>query len=518
MKFHDQGLKLAFILLLAFISVAVYCNSLHGEFLIDDYAGIQNNNNIHDLKACFRQNLRVAPGALTELVRGVIWQFSGGRTFFFHLFNVIMHAGCVVMLFLLLHRLFASFLLAFIASLIFAVHPIHTEAVSWISGGPYVFSSFFYVSAVFFYVRSDNSLVNLFCAIICFCFCFLTGNNVVTLPFMFLAYDLFFRGKFREPGYLTKARILVLSGIILISLVVLGMFLVNRNNFIRTICMFKGYSYLIVAAKAFAYYLKILYLPLERGLYHTFAYATVGTNRLTPAFFISIGIIIASVILFFKCRRRAAPLSFGIAWIFIAYLPYSNLVPICNIVSERYVYLASAGVCLILAYLFVLVWEIINKSVLHRKILRVSAFISLIVFLSSYTLVTLKHNRDYQNIISYWKSNINNFPDGYMAYNNLAGSFYAMGEKEQAITYCWINLMINPKQPHVWCNLGGLYWEKNDLRRAEDCYKEALKVDMGFLPASVALSGLKKQLSSVEAVPNKKDVNNKGFLKKKTGR
>ena len=53
--------------------------------------------------------------------------------------------------------------------------------------------------------------------------------------------------------------------------------------------------------------------------------------------------------------------------------------------------------------------------------------------------------------------------------------------------------MVNPAQPHVWCNLGKVYREKGDLAQARYCYEQALKVDKGYFPAAKALEELRKR-------------------------
>jgi len=153
-------------------------------------------------------------------------------------------------------------------------------------------------------------------------------------------------------------------------------------------------------------------------------------------------------------------------------------------------YLASAGFCLVIAYLFLKVWLLISAK--GMKVLRVTALAAITLYLGSYAALTLRHNYDYSNLLTYWLANVNNFPSGYMAYNNLAGTFYATGQPQQAIGYCWINLMINPRQPHVWCNLGKVYREIGDEKMAKHCYEQALLVDKGFFPAAAALGEIKK--------------------------
>lgn len=479
------------ILLLSVAAFGVYANSLHGDFLIDDQAGILNDQRIHDTKLYFSRHLSFTPGVLWDITRVFIWQISGDNPYYYHLFNVLINTGCVMLFFILCNVLFKDRALSFMSSLIFAIHPIHTEAVSWISGGPYSFSTLFYLAAVIFYLKSDKALYNLTLSVFFLALCFLSGNTVATLPLVFVFYDLFFREKAKEDRVPRRLRLLVLSLIFLVVFVYIARVFLGREKFINTIFYFRGTAYLIVVAKALAYYLKIMYLPIQRGLYHPFAYNTVDTARISPAFFVSLLSVFVSVVLFFWRRHKDRPLAFGIGFFFITYLPYSNLIPICNIISERYLYLPSAGFSLIIGYLILKVWRAINRFTAFRAILRCAAIAAVVLFLGSYTALTIKRNYEYSNILTYWQTNINNFPDGYMAYNNLAGTYYSMGNKDQAIAYCWVNLMINRNQPHVWCNLGKVYREKGNIEEAVYCYREALKIDQNYSPASRALEELK---------------------------
>lgn len=476
--------------ILALISVAIYFNSLHGEFLIDDQAGILNNNRIHDLKSYLSNHIKFVPGALWELIYAFCWAVSGPDTFCYHFLIVLANAGCVVLIFLLCSGLFKDTALAFLAALIFSLHPIHTEAVCWISAGHYVVSSFFYILTLLFYARSNRSMLNFILALISFVLCVLIGNTASGLPAMLVIYELFFREKNGREKISRRFRLLALFLIILIGFVLMSTTFIGRNKFMHKIFYFRGPSYLIVVGKALVYYLKIIYLPLQRGLYHPFAYTSINTHKISPAFFLSLAVIITGIFSFFRCLKNHKPVSLGIAWFFINYLPFSNIIPVCNIVSERYVYLASFGLILILAYLFLLVWKMINRNNRYRRFLRIAAMLSLSLFLLSYAILTVKRNREYNDIITYWETNINNFPDGFMAYNNLAGTYYALGESEQALAYSWVTLMINKDQPHVWCNLGKVYREQGNLKMSIYCYKEALKIDKSFSPAIKALKEL----------------------------
>lgn len=478
------------VLVLILVSIGIYINTLRGDFLVDDEQGILNNERIHDIGVYFSDYFKIKPSALLEISRVFLWSISKDNPFYYHLFNIIVHTGCVILLFILCSILFNNKTLSFLSSLIFAVHPIHTEAVSWISGGHYAFSGLFYIAAFIFYAKSFNSIRNLCLCVLFFVLCLFSGNACATLPFMFIIYDLFLREEGKEGSACRRIRIIFLSSILVLSFIFLGAFFISKNDFMHKIFYFRGFSYLVVAAKALVYYLKILYLPVQRGLYHPFAFDTTHIQDISPALFYSIAILLVAVWLFFKFRRSFKPLSFGIMWFFITYAPYSNFIPMCNIISERYLYLPSVGFCIIMAALFLKVWEIINRTTTYKSALRLFAIAALTLFLGSYILLTIAHNYEYDNIITYWESNIKNFPDGYAVYNNLAATYYRMGNIDNAIAYCLINLMINPDQPHVWCNLGRIYRENGKAEEARQCYREAVKIDSAYFPAIEALQEL----------------------------
>lgn len=482
--------KFILILLLAAISFSVYFNSLHGEFLIDDQSAILNDARVHNLNNFFHQHFRIGPGIFWFTATAINWHLSGTNPFAYHLLNVLLNTICVVLLFILCNALFGDIVLSFLSCLIFALHPIHTEAVSWISGGHYVLSSLFYLAAMIYFVKSNRSILNFVLAIFFFGLGLFSGNNAASLPIMFIFYELCFRKKDPEYVSLRKVRLTVIFAMLLISLVFMGVFFVSRDKFIHTIFYFRGANYLVVIAKAFAYYLKIIYLPIERGLFHPFGYNSTNIEAISPVFFVGLFILIAAVICIFRFRRSAAPISFGIAWFLITYLPYSNIIPICNIVSERYMYLPTAGFSIFIASLFLKAWKIINKKQTYNNLMRYSAIAAVTTFFGCYAILTVKHNFEYSNIITYWESNVSNFPDGYKAYNNLAGTFYVMGNKEQALAYSWVGLMIKPEQPHVWCNLAKVYREQGNLRDAEFCYRQALVYDKNFFYAKKGLEDL----------------------------
>jgi hypothetical protein len=420
----------------------------------------------------------------------MVWKIGGDNPYYFHLLAVLAHIGCVVLLFFLCQYLFHVTAFSFLAALIFAVHPIHTEAVSWISADSYVFSSFFFLLSFILYARSRRSLVYLMLAVVSSGLCLAVGNTVVSLPFLLLCFEIIFPDG-RDKNRLL--RILTLLLLTVIAILFAGIFFFMRNTFTRLIFLHRGPQYLIVVTKAFVYYLKILYLPLARGLYHPFAFNTAHIQNVSPVFFSGLAIFLGSCFAAFTLRKRHKEISFAILWFLITYAPYSNIIPICNIISERYLYLPSVGFSILLAALFLKAWGVIQKTARLKVFLRFCAVAAMTFFISSYAYLTVKRNYEYHNILTYWESNIRNFPDGYIVYNNLAATFYAMGNRQTAKTYCFVNLMVNAQQPHVWCNLAKIFREEGNIDDARSCYERALQIDEKYPPALEGMRAIEKQ-------------------------
>ncbi len=247
--------KIIAVVVLVLVTFCLYFNSLHGDFLIDDQSSILGNDRIHNLTVYWNKYFSFSPGCLQEFLHALAWQMGGGNPYYFHLLAVLAHIGCVVLLFSLCQYLFHVTALSFLSALIFAAHPIHTEAVSWISADSYVFSSFFFLLSFILYVRSRRSLVYLVLAVVSSGLCLAVGNTVVSLPFLLLCFELISRVE-RDKN--RSLRIFILLLLAVIAILFAGIFFFMRNAFTRLIFLHRGPQYLVVVTKAFVYYLKIL--------------------------------------------------------------------------------------------------------------------------------------------------------------------------------------------------------------------------------------------------------------------
>ena len=143
-------------LLLAALAVLPYLNALGGAFVFDDRSLVVQHPAVsgafHLGRILTARLIGDQPQPLwrplTTLSYALDWRIGGGHPFWFHLVNLLLHAAVTVLFALLVRRLFRRDVLALAAGLLFAVHPIHTEAVSWIAGRADLFAALFTLAAL----------------------------------------------------------------------------------------------------------------------------------------------------------------------------------------------------------------------------------------------------------------------------------------------------------------------------------------------------------------------------------
>ncbi len=202
------------ILILLSVSFAVYFNALAGDFVYDDEIQIVENLWIRDIRnipAIFFKGVWSFQSEtvsnyyrpLMHIVYMLNYHLFGLKAWGFHLVNILIHCGVSVLVFLVIRRLLpehralvspAYLSPPFMAAMLFALHPIHTEAVTWISGLPDVAFTFFYILSFYIYVKSKAVLSGSYLfSVACFAVAALFKEPALTLPVILLAYDYIFR-------------------------------------------------------------------------------------------------------------------------------------------------------------------------------------------------------------------------------------------------------------------------------------------------------------------------------------
>src|SRR5271157_5922596 len=150
---------------LILVAVLPYLNSLLNGFVQDDNHQILSNpylRNFSHLREIFTTNVWSYVGAqgttnyyrpLMTLGYLLCYHLLGPLAYGFHLANLVLNAGVVCLVFFVTERIFHDRTLGFVAAVIFALHPIHSESVDWIAAVTDLQLTFFYLLAFWFFLR-----------------------------------------------------------------------------------------------------------------------------------------------------------------------------------------------------------------------------------------------------------------------------------------------------------------------------------------------------------------------------
>jgi len=480
-NFLSERYNLTAVIVLIFVSTIPYLNALSNDFVYDDNLQIVNNralSNPSSIVEFFR-----IPRGLKYVTLVADYQIWGLNPFGYHLTNLILHVLCTISLFLLLNILFANWRVSLMAALIFAVHPIHTEAVTAIANRSDLLAMFFFSWSFFLYIMKRSSLWYYLLSIISFLLALLAKEVVaVMLPVMLIFYDLFFSER-NERRFMNKSLwytlpywlILILG----LSYVLLGIKSVQPNMFFsQTLPIF------YTACKAFLIDVKLLFLMHTMSADHVvpLSYSLFEGNVLLS---------IIAMILFFVYMIMSYPgskiISFGMVFFFVTFLPVSNLlvqvIPSLtpSFVAERYLYLPSAGFCLIIA---AFVDKIMNaeKPVLRQSPKKVGVFL-LILIISLFSVLTMNRNLDWRSEHSLWAKTVKQSPDSFKAHNNLGVVYANEGRLDKAEEEFRTALQIRPDFLDARNNLGKVYLKQGLKERAKKEFDEVRRFNPDYYKA-----------------------------------
>ncbi|MHC4974181.1 MAG: tetratricopeptide repeat protein [Planctomycetota bacterium] len=335
--------------LIACLAFLAYVPVLSGGFVYDDERFIERNPPVTHLTAANVVRYFTDPTSqsvvghdiyrpLRTLEFAIDWAVSGGRPWFFHLRSVLWHALACVLLYAVLRRLLESDVPALLGALAFALHPVHTESVAWITSRSDVLLLFWFLLALLLYLRERPLL-----AALAFLGALLSKETAVFFPAAVFLVDLFRRADLqplrRWIWYGVYAMTAFAYVVFWVAIVAGG----RPENVGHLGGEWWGGSYgmtVLTMTKGFLHYARVIAFPVHFTIdYHVPVSTGVGAGEIV-AILILAAIVAAAI--------RGGPRSrLALAWFFLALLPVSNLIrPIGIPTAERFLYLPLVGVAL----------------------------------------------------------------------------------------------------------------------------------------------------------------------------
>jgi tetratricopeptide (TPR) repeat protein len=360
------------IVLVLSVTFFAFANSLFNGFAYDDTTQITNNPFIRSLsniptalvtEAWFwRAQMDKDPSQQnkpsTPYYRPTImvyfmfgWALFQDTAFGWHLANVLMHLAVVYFVFLILKKVTQDERLSATSALLFAIHPLRSESVAWISGLTDVFLALFLLPAFYLYLlyRESNRPKYLMIGIGLFLVAAFTKEPAVCLPIFIAAYEIFIANQ--EKPFRERLKPAIIYGAIFLGASVfyfimrqyaLG-FLLSDNKYVANSLIYTVLTIPIVIWK----YLGLLFWPVDLSLFHATPLVTSPLElRFILPFLGLLGVVAALWPL-----RNSRIARFAILWFAINLLPVLNLSAFDPnfMVQERYLYIPSIGFSLLIA-------------------------------------------------------------------------------------------------------------------------------------------------------------------------
>ncbi|MDO8142133.1 MAG: tetratricopeptide repeat protein [Candidatus Brocadiales bacterium] len=468
-------------LLVSLISFLAYLNVFHHQFVFDDFRVITNNPYIKDWKyfsALFNRDYFKISGELSyrplvTLSYFIDYSIWGLNPFGFHLTNLLIHTLNTFIAYLLIFKITKNLNLTVISCLFFGIHPILTETVNSVGFREDLLCATFFLLALFFYVKHYTSKYKKICyvaSLLAYFFSLLSKEMAISLPLIIFFLDLFFP---QAETYLKKKIIRYYLGFICMSIAYILLRLVFFKSTIEHVA-YPGNSLatnFLTMTKVIASYVKLWFFPVILNPDYHVTFEITFTKL---PFLLSVALLICIVVITLRLYKKEREITFSILWAFITLIPVMNIIPLGNIMAERYLYIPSLGFCMFLGMLILKIPTLIQVS---RTIIPVC----LIVVLSPYFIHTIKHNRIWSNEQTLWTRTVYNTSCSFNAHNNLGKEYFQKGLVDKAIEEYTIALSkaseVQYKYPTAHYNLGVAYDEKGMYEASIREYKNALRID-----------------------------------------
>jgi hypothetical protein len=477
------------LLLLALLAIAVYANALRADFTFDDEPDIVGNPVVtgpFDPVGILAAPLH--PGDLyrpvTVLSYALNHHLTPGDPLAFHAVNLALHAAVTVLVFLLARALFASARIAVIAAALFAVHPVHTEAVTNLVGRAELLAALFGLLSLLSAVHIDaegariRSALAHACSVLCFSFALLSKESALTvLPLIVLLrvtvrHDGLLRGGWREVRSLDWAPYAFCAAVILL----LRWYVVSPRtvNALDNVLAFVPWPVRLRSAVAILWdYFGILNVPLVLGADYSYAQVPPVGTWLNGRFLAGAALLLAAAVVAVRNRRPAV--TFVVVFPFVALSVTANILfPIGTVKADRLLYLPSVGWVLLVAYAF--------DRLLEIKRYHQVAHVVLAGVVAAYAARAWTRNWDWKDNPTLYRSLVLSAPNSAKARYDYGLSLRRAGQDTAAAVQFQRALEIFPYAGGAGSplELGVLAEERGDTGAALGWYHKALELEPGF--------------------------------------
>jgi protein O-mannosyl-transferase len=468
-----------------------YANTLNSPLNFDDHAVLQQVelsglNAYHTVPPIQYRHLFFLSFSLNHAQNGL-------EPFAYHLVNITFHfLTSLILLFVVFFTLENgtswqgkhALGIAGLTAIIFAINPLNTETVTYISGRASGMAGFFFLSATLLFILGSlkkftgKTLFFYALALIAFIAALLSKETSITLPAVIILYDLCFMKS--ERWVSLKSRMFFLYLPIALTLLAMLAFQPFLQQLITTWAGKLDFNYAIAQTQVISYAFKLCFFPINLTFDYDFTpnWFASGLSKWLPIFLWLT--LVASIL---KNLKKISPLfSFSIFWFILTISITNSFLPRADLLSERNLYLPSIGPALLISSAF---YSLLIKQQWLSFRQGLALILLLIIIQSS---LIIKRNATYRSNIDLWEDTLKKSPSDLKVLHNLSHFYLEKKDNKRALVTLIKLSRSNASsfyKSFAHSNLGSIHAQNKNFDLAEKEFNKAIKADptmpLGFL-------------------------------------
>lgn len=415
------------LIVILLLTLALYAISLNGPFIYDDIDQIVKNAGLHrfpNLKAvvfCGMRQIRL----LTNLSFSFSWWLSKGMTWSFHATSLGLHLLNIVLAWEYIGKMMPERRVSrLIAVFLFAVHPLQSEAISYIMAQSMLLNAFFYLLALVLFEQARGKFsIRLFC---CLSISILAKESCALIPLLLMAHEWLIEGKpLRRLSFRQHA---IYVGAVLL--------LIPANQWLKDtsyegsigFSLFPFWDYIGVQFHYYIYHLFLLLAPSYQRIYHEYP-ELIGWRWLTAILGGSYYLMATGFVIAGRLNPRWSRARFFVFFYLLSLIATNSPFQMINPFAEYRLYLANLSVFMLAGMAFESISGRLHMR--HRKIAAVTGAV-LAVILCGFNF---EERMIWRDNIALFTAGLENEPNSYHIQEMLGAAYQEHGQIKEAEIY-----------------------------------------------------------------------------------
>jgi len=482
-----SGIK---IILLLFVIGAVtfisFSPSLNNEFTNwDDPVYVIENPLLTNLASANIKKIFTTPVSsnyhpFTILSLAIEYHYVQLEPKLYHTTNVIIHLLNALLVFWFIYRLCGNYQVAVFVSLLFGVHPMHVESVSWISERKDVLYTFFFMAGAIAYLKyleekkgRGKYYILMFVLFVC---SLLSKSAAVVFPVVLWLLDFIKKRPFSKKVVLEKVPLLLLS--LLFGLIAVY---TQREKAIAGYETFALHHRALFASYGIIVYLWKLIAPLNLSCFYPYPFL-IG-DRLPYIFYFAPAIVGGMFALIWWTKKYTRDVIFGFLFFLVTIVFVLQFMSVGRaVMADRYTYVPYIGIFFIIGKGY---HYVITRKEKKYLLLKVLLFLLLAGYAGTMAYLTYERTQVWKNSGTLWTDVIKNHPKELMAYSNRGNYYSKKGMYDKALIDYNALLGAKPKDFKSYVHRANVYGIQKKYELAIVDYTKALSINANYADAYV---------------------------------